>query len=143
LRTMRTARHNVIRRFHLRRIFIILTIITTIFLASSAMAADVNGLWKETTWPGGADNSWIAFTQEGNKVEMILVGILDGKVVTYQGSGWIQGNLIKYEVHMIKNPGAWGEHSHIITLSSDGNTMNGRAENPQGGGSNFKFVRVK
>jgi hypothetical protein len=27
--------------------------------------------------------------------------------------------------------------------TNDGNTMNGRAENPQGGGSNFKFVRVK
>lgn len=131
------------RRFNLRRIFIILTIVTTIYLASSAMAADVNGLWKEITWPGGAENNWIAFVQEGNRVEMILEGILDGKLVTYQGSGWIQGNLIKYEVHMVKNPGAWGEHSHIITLSPDGNTMNGRAENPQGGGSNFKFVRVK
>ena len=128
----------------MRRIMITLAMMATIGLASAAMAADVNGLWKETTWPGGADNSWIAFLQEGNRVEMILVGVLDGnKLVTYQGSGWIQGNLIKYEVHMVKNPGAWGEHSHTITLSSDGNTMNGRAENPQGGGSNFKFVRVK
>jgi hypothetical protein len=122
---------------------IVLAIMATICLASAAMAADVNGLWKETTWPGGGDNSWIAFLQEGNRVDMILVGLLDGKIVTYQGSGWIQGNLIKYEVHMVKNPGGWGEHSHTITLSSDGNTMNGRAENPQGGGSNFKFVRVK
>jgi hypothetical protein len=140
---MDNFKFNSRRRCHMRKMFIILTIIITIGLASSAMAADVNGLWRETTWPGGADNSWITFVQEGNRVEMVLVGILDGKVVTYQGSGWIQGNLIKYEVHMVKNPGAWGEHSHIITISPDGNTMNGRAENPQGGGSNFKFVRIK
>lgn len=120
---------------------VLLTALLIIFyFCTSSLAADINGLWKETSWPG---DNWITITQEGQQTDIILIGFYEGKMETYKGSGKIKSNSIDYNTHWMKNPRNNADNDLHITLSPDGNTMNGRWVSTKGSSGNFTFVRVK
>ncbi|TAN41173.1 MAG: hypothetical protein EPN22_15670 [Nitrospirae bacterium] len=98
----------------------LLTVFIIFWFSTTSLAADINGLWKETTYPG---DNWIAITQEGQKTEMILIGFFKGQMETYRGTGQINGNNIYYDTHWTKNTRNIVDNKLYITLSEDGKTM--------------------
>lgn len=109
-------------------------------LGSTSLAADITGLWKESSWPG---DNWITITQDGKQTDIILIGFFNGKMEAYKGSGKINGDSIYYTTHWTKNPRQNPDNNLQITLSADANTMNGKWISTRGESGNFTFVRVK
>lgn len=104
----------------------------------TSFAYDINGLWKEPSF-----DSWITITQEGQQTDMIMVYFYEGRMETYKGNGNINGDSVSYNTHWVKNPRNNADNLLHITLSPDGNTMNGKWSNSRGQSGNFTWLRVK
>ena len=102
-------------------------------------AFDINGLWNCSTL---SEDSCAIFSQEGERVYMVLAGYYGDTLVVYYGSGVMEGDRIVFWTHFTRKPPSWSDGRNELTISPDGNTMRGRwfADGLSG---DLEFVRLR
>lgn len=106
---------------------------------TTAEAFDSNGLWSCTTL--SKDSSAI-FSQEGERVHMMLAGYYGDTPVVYYGSGLIEGETVIFWTHFTRKPPSWRDGRNELAISPDGNTMRGRWS-ADGLSGDLEFVRLR
>jgi hypothetical protein len=87
---------------------------------ASALAADVNGLWR---FPEG-NQTFIFFQEDSDIKVMCTYRDSGGNVVTWYGKGTISGNVVRYTFRHA-NTNDEGDNEHVFTVSRDGDRMRG------------------
>jgi len=107
----------------MRMLSLVLLVFLPSGLPAGAYAFDVNGLWSCTSL---SKDSLAIFSQEGDRVDMMLSGYYGGTLVVYYGSGVIEGDRLVFWSHFTRKPPSWRDGRNELTISPDGNTMRGR-----------------
>ncbi len=108
-------------------------------ISGAAHAFDVNGLWSCITL---SRDSLAIFSQEGERLHMMLSGYYGDTPVVYYGSGVIKGDRLTFWTHFTSKPPNWRDGRNELTMSPDGDNMSGKWF-AGGLSGNLEFVRLR
>ena len=112
-----------------------------LFVVSAAFAgATLDGVYEEVGYP----DSVAVYAQDGNMVYVTGYYVISGQPRVWYGKGQRDGNTISYSTKITRGPSSvttTKPGKHILTISSDGTTMSGKAISSDGTASSFTMKK--
>ena len=108
----------------------------------SQSSSNVGGVWSDCQGEAFS-NCTAVFSQKDDSVFVTHYIEWNGHPMIEHGRGTRIGNVLTYHVWVTVQVPGWGalEGDHYLTLSEDGNTMEGQYKSDEGNSGPLKFVR--
>lgn len=111
------------------------------FVVSVSFAENTfDGVYEEV----GATDSIVVYAQDGNMVYATGYYVINGQPRVWYGQGQREGNIISLSTKITRGPSSLTKMKpgkHIMTISSDGTTMTGKATASDGTSSSFTMKK--
>lgn len=116
-------------------------LILLILIVNTAFAENtLDGVYEEV----GATDSIVVYAQDGNTVYVTGYYIINGQPRVWYGMGKREGNIISHSTKITRGPSSlttMKPGKHVLTISSDGTTMAGKATASDGTSSSFTMKK--